>query len=268
MPRLILLAVLSLLSLAAPARGGELEEGLALFGRAAEARAREGEGATESRDLFRSAAAAWRKLAEAGTVSTRLYTNIGNAHAFAGDLGEAVLAYRRALVVDPENDRARDALDAIRAELGVSDRAEDGSVGLLRALFFWHDAFSPGTRRALFGALWVIGIAGLLIARRARRLRLPAAIVTAAAVAVLVSLAVTDRAAAREADAVLMVRTEGRAGDGEFYSASHSSPLPAGVELKLLERRGGPRGWVHGRLRDGTTSWVPAAAVTVVVPPR
>ena len=49
-----------------------------------------------------------------------------------------------------------------------------------------------------------------------------------------------------------MVRTEGRAGDGEFYTPSHTTPLPAGAEIRLIERR--QNGWIHGRLRDGTTT--------------
>ena len=56
------------------------------------------------------------------------------------------------------------------------------------------------------------------------------------------------------------------AGDETFYSPSHSAPLPAGAELVVLERRGGSSGWIHGRLRDGSTTWLPAANVEPIVP--
>jgi len=262
MPRLILfLAIVMTASVLASASA--FEDGHEQFRRAAAAKEAEGETSPSVRAGFRKAAETWESLEAEARTSTNLQTNIGNARAFAGDLGEAVLAYRRALVIDPENERARDALRSIRATIGIEAREEEASTGLVRTLFFWHDALAFTTRRALFGAFWIGGLALALLAIRRRRLRIPAGLALAAAVALLVSLTLTDRTDSGEAAAVLLVRSDGRTGDGEFYSASHSAPLPAGAEVEILETR--EEGWVHVRLRDGSTAWVPARAVERVL---
>ncbi|MCU0727516.1 MAG: hypothetical protein MUE73_17295 [Planctomycetes bacterium] len=90
MPAVIALA----LSVLFAAPDGRFEEGLSLFRQAAEARSPEG---------FRRAAEVFESMAAEGVADARLLVNIGNARAFAGDAGEAVLAYRRALVVDPSD---------------------------------------------------------------------------------------------------------------------------------------------------------------------
>ncbi len=259
MPRLKVMAIVLLL--AGAARAGEFEDGLSEFRRAAAT----GD-PVEAKALYREAAATWEALYRGGNASTRLLTNIGNARAFAGDLGEAVLAYRRALLADPGNDRARDGLDAIRHELGVEDRRAGAGSGLLHALFFWHDMLTARTRTILFAIAWIGGMALLVPARRRRKLRPAAALLLLVAGALFSSLFVTDRERRDAADAVLTVRTEGRAGDGEFYSPSHSSPLPAGIEIRILERREDDGGWVHGQLRDGTKTWLPARSVETVLP--
>ena len=257
MPRLS--TVLVLVILAGTARAGAFEDGLSTF-RAAAATT----DAAKSRELYRSAAETWEALFRDGFASTRLLTNIGNARAFAGDTGEAVLAYRRALEIDPDNDRARDALDALRLELGVVDRDDHAGSGFLHALFFWHDTLSANTRLVLFALTWIGGFALLYLARWKRRLRAVAVVTLVVAVAMLASLLVTERERRSAGDAVLLVRTEGRSGDGDFYSPSHTAPLPAGVELEVLERRQGDGGWIHGKLRDGTTTWLPASTVETV----
>lgn len=260
MLRLILLITAALLPLLVDVtHAGEFEEGLDLFDGAAKAQA---EGSAAAPGLFRSAAERWEALAASGTVSTRLYTNIGNARAFAGDLGEAVLAYRRALLIDPGNERARDSLRSLREGFGLEGEGDGASRGLLHALFFWHDALSMSVRRLLFGAFWVGGLLLVVLGRRRRRRRLAGGVLLAVAAALLLSLILSDHSAHDQTDAVLMVRTEGRTGDGDFYSPSHASPLPAGAELAILERRDA---WVEARLRDGTRAWLPASALEEVV---
>lgn len=260
----LIVTVLTVLAVAGVARAGAFEDGLAAFRRAAAVREKQGEGSPEAKARFREAAERWEGLADSGTVSAHLFTNIGNARAFAGDLGPAVLAYRRALVLDPKNERAARSLEAVRKRIGLEAEGDSASTGLLRALFFWHHTLSFGSRWVLFAAFWLGAWVLVLAARRRRRLRFPAALALVVAVALLTSLAVDEGAAADHEGAVLITRTEGRTGDGEVYSPSHTAPLPAGAELDILERRGS--GWIHGRLRDGSDTWVRADAVAAVVP--
>jgi len=262
MPRLTL-AIAIFLLLTPAVRAGEFEDGLLQFRQASATTDPE-----KARQLFRKSAVTFEALIDPENESTRLLTNIGNARAFTGDLGEAVLAYRRALLVDPGNERARDALDTVRRELGIEESGANAGSGLLHALFFWHDSMPLNTRRILFAVAWIAGILLLLLSLRTRRLRAVAGLVLAIALALFISLVISDLDRKDASDAVLLVRTEGRTGDGEFYSRSHTAPLPAGVELRILERRPHEGGWVRGELRDGTTTWLPAASVEEVIPHR
>jgi hypothetical protein len=254
MPAVIALA----LSVLFAAPDGRFEEGLSLFRQAAEARSPEG---------FRRAAEVFESMAAEGVADARLLVNIGNARAFAGDAGEAVLAYRRALVVDPSDPRAAAGLTALRRTLGLPEPEDGAGSGLVRALFFWHDSLSMAARRVLFAVLWLAGFALLL--RKAGKndpgsiFPVFAVVCLLAAGALLASLAISDAEARGREEAVLLTRTEGRTGDGDFYSPSHSAPLPAGAEAEVLERRAA---WTHVRLRDGSTAWLPAARLAPVIP--
>lgn len=60
--------------------------------------------------------------------SSELYYNIGNAHYRLGNIGHAVIAYERALRLDPSNDDARANLDFVTST--VKGMPDDGSTFL------------------------------------------------------------------------------------------------------------------------------------------
>lgn len=61
-------------------------------------------------------------------VSTELYYNIGNTQYRLGNLGQAIIAYERALKLDPSNDLARRNLEFVKTK--ITDRPEDDSTFL------------------------------------------------------------------------------------------------------------------------------------------
>lgn len=221
-----------------------------------------------ARAAFRAAAQRYRALHdEQGVVSARLFTDVANAYALAGDRGEAALWYARALVLDPTQDRAQAGLAQIQRELPWEPPPAPARE-LLASLFFWHAGLSFEARRALFLALWPIGcaLAGLALLRGRRALAGPAAAALLAGAALGVSLGLSLADEGWRQQGVLLVSAEGRTGDGEVYGLSHTAPLPAGTVVRILEQRlqDGDAGWVHVELPDATRAWIRAGGVARV----
>lgn len=62
--------------------------------------------------------------------SSDLYYNIGNTYYRLGDLGHAVLSYKRSLALDPSNEEAAINLDFVKTK--ITDKPEDDST------FLWN----------------------------------------------------------------------------------------------------------------------------------
>ncbi len=60
----------------------------------------------QSKEDFQAAAAKYQLLVDAGIQNAGLYVNLGNANLRSGQVGRAIVAYRRALKIDPLNQQA------------------------------------------------------------------------------------------------------------------------------------------------------------------
>ncbi len=272
------------------------EEAKTLFDAAEEYQAEHASERAEISTRFRATAEAYVAAWKAGATSTEVFTNAANSYYFAGDTGEAVLFWRRALSLDPNNAGARKALRRVRETLPVR-RKTSAVNSLADSLFFWHDERFFFVRAWVFyyffPAAWIffaVEIArtrwrwihvllapvapfALLAAALSYlfRLRRPYATVGVLclipALSVLGSLVIeaTENKARREA--VVLVEVQGRNGDGASYSASHNRPFPPGTEAEILDRRetNDAETWIHVALLDGTRSWIPEQTVEAVV---
>ena len=90
-----------------------------------------------------------------------IYVNLGNAALQAREIGAAILAYRRALEVQPGHRRARQNLDHARGLLPEWVPRPRGQ-SLFDTFFFWQSALSQSAR-SLAAAL-SFALAGLLLA--------------------------------------------------------------------------------------------------------
>lgn len=208
---------------------------------------------------FAAAAAAFAKVAR-GSRSAALYADWGNAALGAGDIGGAALAYRRALVLDDDETRARRNLTWLRSRMPEGMRPTGG--GATETLFFFHSAWSRD-QRLLVGAFAFASMVLLLVPWGGRRRPWMVAVAAAPAiawVAMTVSLVVEDR---HTSDAVVMQASVLRSADSAGAAPRLSTQLPAGVEVVIVERR---EDWTKIRLPSGTTGWLPVAAVERVAP--
>ncbi|MFN2424992.1 MAG: hypothetical protein ABR587_00945 [Candidatus Binatia bacterium] len=251
-------------TVAAPAaRGGEpaasgestLEHALAAYRDAQETTAAADRPAAFARAerLFSAAAS------EDGTASARLWINVGTAALQAEHLGTAILAYRRALALDPDNRHAQQNLTHARTLLPTwVPRPEER--GFLDSFLAWQHALSDGERRGAGAVVFFLGAAmfGGAFATGSGALRL-FAFVPMVAWAMLMASGI---AAASDRDGVIAAaETIARAADSRNAPARFAEALPAGTEVTIAEVRGD---WTRVVLADGRDAWVNSAAVEMV----
>jgi hypothetical protein len=221
---------------------------------------------TEDRDRrleeFRRAERLFTRATEDGNAGAELYTNLGNAALQAEHLGPAVLAYRRALRLDPDHARATQNLAHARTLLpDWVPRPETG--GLLDTFFFWHRTLST-TERSMGGAI-AFALAALLLAcsiRFARpSLRNLAVIPGGVWVALLASTLLDPTARAPDLAVVTADETVAHAADSALAPSPFPSALPGGTEVTVLEERSP---WVRIRLANGRDAWVAESSLSRV----
>jgi tetratricopeptide (TPR) repeat protein len=195
-------------------------------------------------------------LKEGHVRNGKLYYNIGNAYFRLGDVGRAILNYKRSGLFMRNDQNLRQNLDYARNRR--EDRIEPRQKEkVLKTLFFLH--YDVPSRLKLiifaisFGALWVSAAARLFSRMGWLKIVLAAAAVVSGVF--LASLIVDSASLARSPEGVITAQeTIGRMGDADTYQPSFKEPLHAGSEFRLLEKR---PGWWHIELESGDRTWIP-----------
>lgn len=208
-----------------------------------------------------------RVARDTGLRNGKLFYNIGSAHLMQGDLGRAILNFKRAdrLISGDANLVANLAYARQRVANTIDAPGEER---VRRALLFWHDETPPAARFTVFLGAYALAWGWALL--RLAKPRLvggwwPVAACALVAAACLTSLVIQRRVALADSEAVVVaVQTIGRKGpDASAYEPSFTEPLHSGVEIIVVERR---PGWVLARLGDGRTTWLEDSAVEGVGP--
>ena len=220
---------------------------------------------TLAASLSAQAAALYRACIERGGIDNAdLHADLGNAELRAGNVGLAIVSYRRAERLDPTNPIARAGLNAARKRVSVVV-SPDAPKFAIDALFIWRK-WVP--RSVVFGVglLAWLGLWGTLGLRAMGFFRVPTGWIAASAAAAIVTLGgqyAEQRTLYNGRNAVVTApEIVGRNGPNpSAYGASFADPLVAGVECVLLENRDG---WNRVRLNDGRTTWLPADALETI----
>lgn len=260
-PRLAsLLLLLCLGSSSAQAQTDEhLERAIDTYARAMESSARD-----ERVGLFLESERLFGAAAAAGYDNAALQSNLGNAALGAERLGHAILAYRRALLIDPGHTRARENLAHARGLL-PDWVPRPPEKGLVESFFFWRDEVSALTLATIAAGFFALG-AGLIALSIVR----PSGVARGlAGLALLVwatlglSILFDPARESAQAGVVIVPEATARAADSINAPLRFGEPLPAGSELRLLEDRGG---WLHVELFNGRSAWLTSSSVARVVP--
>ena len=260
------LPVLCALALWLPATAAHAAEPTDLLGRAIDAYRRGLE--TEPRDLrleqFRTAERLFAQASHDGIRTPELYTNLGNAALQSERLGPAILAYRRALELDPDHERAHQNLEHARSLL-AEWVPRPVRTGLLDTFFFWHRTLSRAERSLAAAACFALALALLALSIRSVQptLRTLAFVPGLAWVALLASLLFDPRAGVTDDAVVTTYEVVARVADSTLAPSPFPVPIPGGTEVRVLEERSP---WARIRLANGRDAWVAASALTRIVP--
>jgi len=209
---------------------------------------------------FRRAEALFTHLVEAGHDTPDLHANLANAALQSERLGVAVLHLRRALALAPGHVRSQQNLEYARSRLPAwVPRPAAG--GVLDTFFFWHRTLSRPQRGLAAGAAFLLACVGVGLALRfdSATPRNLALLPAAAWLALCASLLLDPAAAARDEAVITAERVVARSADSELAPPLLPSALPAGTEVRIVERRSP---WLRVRLANGRDVWVPASSAS------
>ncbi|MEM7010040.1 MAG: hypothetical protein AAF585_01030 [Verrucomicrobiota bacterium] len=217
-----------------------------------------------SGDLYQRAADQFEQLIhEEGIENGELFYNLGNVYYLKGDVGRALLNYRRAELYLPMDSQLRDALKYVRTQRAdfFPDASWDVRSGRLRVIanmiFFYHHALSQPSRviatLILYITFWGLAAAALFL-RGHWRIR---TLVGLGVILIVVGGSTYLHAARNPQKEAVVVEREvlPRKGDAFIYDAAFNNPIHSGAELRILEER---REWWKVRFEDGNEGWIPA----------
>jgi len=209
----------------------------------------------QARRMFRATAQRLGSLAASGIHNGSLEYDLGNCYLQAGDLGQAILHYRRAERLMPRDPLLIDNLREARSRRITNiEPTRRGTV--LRNVFFWHYE-TTWTARIIacliaYAAFWLLIMLRTFTKRRAIT---GAAVACLALTALLAGSVASDYGARRNAPAGVVTAMDVvvSKGPGSGYQRQFAQPLQPGVEFRVRERRGE---WWRIELPDGKTGWI------------
>ena len=213
--------------------------------------------------LYQESIVRFEKIIGAGNVRNgKLFYNLANTYLLQGDVGRAILNYRRAERLTPEDRNLQGNLAFARSQVRDSIPVPP-QRRVLDTVLTWHGSLPVLPRLAVFviafDLIWLLAALKLFNLVRFS-LRLPVALLAVVAALCLGSLFVDEVGSRRANEGVIVAaQVVGRKGpDPVGYAPSFRAPLHAGVELSIVEER---PGWYLVCLRDDRETWLPAAAV-------
>lgn len=215
---------------------------------------------------FDQAIAGYETIIQAGIRNSDVYYNLGNAYYKQGDLGRAILNYRRAQRLNPTDSDIAANLNIARAQ--TIDQLEVASAGILVNLIELAEEWLTLNQAAILAlALWslicVFAIFAIFWPRLRRLSKIVIAILALFLVTGLSSMANRLYKEQWTPPAVIIakeVNVTSGPGDSSQYLVEFD--LHAGAEVFLLESR---PGWRRISLPGDLQGWVPKEAVEPVI---
>lgn len=205
-----------------------------------------------------------RIINEGGIKNAKLYYNLANAYFLKGDIGKAILNYRRAEKLDNSDANIQKNLAFARSKR-IDKVVMKTEKRVLHTLFFWHYDFSIKAKflfTCIFFGVVCICVAAIIWFGRSAPWMVPAVICAILTTCFLVSLVIeSGTKAGRICGVITIGEVVARQGDGQNYAPSFKEPLHEGTEFVLLESR---PGWFHIELSDNSDAWIPRISADLV----
>ncbi len=217
--------------------------------------ANESDDPEEARRLYSKALLRYEKLSRE-IENGKLYYNIGNVYFRLDDLGQAIVNYRRAEQLIPDDPNLRQNLDYAlsKRQDKIEPKQEEE---LLRTLFFWHYDLPSSLRMKIFAGFYISFwlLAGLIYASPLAMPKWPFILSLLLSVSFGGSLLLDRSARALPRGVLVAPEVIARKGDSTSYQPSFQDPLHPGTEFTILEDR---NSWLHIELADGRQCWIEA----------
>lgn len=202
---------------------------------------------------FTAAVAHYQSAIDSGARNAALFYNLGNASFRAGELGQAILSYERALVLKPQHPEARANLHL------AQDKARALELGPM-----WWDQFTARVtprQLLLFGTVtfWVavFFLLAWWLAARGSVLRLLGGVLALGLSGASLAALYATETGRRGCDLAIVTGEKVEARVATADSASAVLALPAGSEIKILSTRGD---WIYAALPNDLRGWLPAGS--------
>lgn len=212
---------------------------------------------SRARQLFSAAIAQ-------GADSADVYTNLGIAALQGEELGQAVLAFRRALLREPDHTTAKTNLLQARALLPAWVPTPKGHESA--SFFFWRDQLAETTVRTFAAAAFFVAACAGAIAiyltpgsnrspgrSPVRSGALGIALVSTLVWAALAVSTIVTPSQSNDIAVLLTDETAAFAADSEHAPTRFSAPLPGGTEVQVRQLR---ERWMRIELANGQDAWI------------
>jgi len=206
----------------------------------------------KKRLLMIKAAGQFRSLIEThGIENGNLYFNMGNAYFEAGEIGSAILGYRKAERLIPGSKDLQYNLEQARSRLNLPVSQPGWTERIVKGLVFWHYMMDYNLRRTLFfvafAMVWVV--LSVMIFRRHIFLRMALILMIAMTLGFGGSYLLSyHKLNLVKSGVVIRAETTPRKGPGLGYESFYDKPLPGGTEFVVQEELGE---WLKASLNMG-----------------
>jgi len=196
-----------------------------------------------------------------------IYHALGNAYMLSGDIGHAVLAYRKGEELDPTDTRLSESLAHARSLVTVSVKPDVSNRGW-SSLLIWRGYIPRLALWVLFLSMFTIGwlaCSARLVGFVSPRTRIAGIWLIAGSVIPVGMLGLEWARFDGSTSAVITdAHVIARSGpDDTIYDPVFTDAIKPGLEAMVLESRDG---WNQLELADGSLCWVPEYSVEMVNP--
>jgi len=206
---------------------------------------------------FKEAIADYEALVHSGKWSANLFYDLGNAYFRAGDFGDAILNYERALALDRHHPETQANLSVVRDEARALELVPSLPERYLR--------FASTNQYAIAAtiAFWfgIFCVTRLIFARRRSSTGIVMAILVLSIFVASVLAAYWIENASRGRGLAIVTADGVQARLATADTANSVLALPPGSEIKILSRRGD---WIYAALPNNLRGWVPAKSTEAV----
>src|SRR5580698_11184520 len=210
-----------------------------------------------SEGKFPQAAKSYETMLNSGAVSPNLLFNDGNAEFKSGNLGRAIAAYRRAMLLAPRDVDARANLNFARNQVQGASFPQSHGEMMLGAL-----TLNEWTALAMIAFWLTLGLYAAMQVRPAWKNMLRGVARSAAAATVLFCACLGAAANIHFSKQVaVVVLPDAVARSGPFSDAQNAFAIHDGAELPVLDQR---NGWVQVADNSGRSGWIQDSQIEVL----